>query len=337
MKNRLHYLDAVKGLGMLGIIFQHVNPGSADPFNLWLGTIKITCFFIVSGILLGSKESHKRSLKVTLFIRIKQLMIPYFFFSILISIVNGIVNIITKNEPIRNAAIEIFNTFSLRGNGPLWFIPVFFFGELLFLVFRRYKFSIQMIAALLGLIVSFGLGILTDKMAVSGVITLILSKVVLVFGKSILATSFFLFGGFISDLILGKSKHILALGTIAFIGSIGCATQTLGLDLNFLRFGANPIAFVFASCLGAVGITLIFKWIEQTFGYSYPVFSFASINSLLIMCTHYFFGIIIFANYIASFFPTSFGLLATVIVLIIEFFIVQLFRLKPMSLILKQK
>lgn len=126
MRERINYIDYTKGIAILFVIFGHVYCGNNVATN-WIYSFHIPLFFIVSGFLLNfskSKDTKKIILK-----KFKLLMVPYLLFS-LINIVgnysiNGLSTIVLKSD--------VFNTITLFGIGALWFLPVLFIVELIFL------------------------------------------------------------------------------------------------------------------------------------------------------------------------------------------------------------
>ena len=52
MKERIGYVDATKGLGMLLIMFGHVTEYD-NPVDLWMSSFKVVIFYIMSGFLMS--------------------------------------------------------------------------------------------------------------------------------------------------------------------------------------------------------------------------------------------------------------------------------------------
>lgn len=192
-QGRIKYLDWLKGLGLYGIISQHVIPGMQDPFNLWLTTFKIVCFFWVSGIL-NQLNGHSETMTVTLKKNCKSIMLPYFTFSIVGVLSNTVQMLVSDNFSLRTIAIDLLSTLSLRGVGTLWFLPVYFFGLMLFTFCRNkgQKILIGTLIPFFAIAVIFGVvfSYLNDgNLLLKG-----LSLFVLVIGKSFLAAVYFSMG-----------------------------------------------------------------------------------------------------------------------------------------------
>lgn len=317
---RYHYLDAVKGLAMYGIVSQHTILGLTDPFNMWLATIKIASFFMVSGILTAIKPSTL-SFKEYAFHKFYQIMFPYFVFSFLIIISNFLI----KGFSVTNLASDIVNTLILRGIGAIWFLPVFYFGNLLFFKLKKqnnlFIFLISMLFFSISFIFSLIFTFLNNE---NGIILLVFSRVILVIGKSFLAASYISWGYLFYLTILIKKKNLLT-GLFLTTFSIITAQYCKGLDLNFLSFSEHPIIFVITSVIAIMGVTITFKSLETIFSLKFSILSYLSINSLLIMCTHYYFNIISLANLLSSSLSGFLRYLFSVgIVLLFEIIIIEI-------------
>ena len=59
MKERIGYVDATKGLGMLLIMFGHVTEYD-NPVDLWMSSFKVVIFYIMSGFLMSYSGSIKK-------------------------------------------------------------------------------------------------------------------------------------------------------------------------------------------------------------------------------------------------------------------------------------
>ena len=83
MKERIGYVDATKGLGMLLIMFGHVTEYD-NPVDLWMSSFKVVIFYIMSGFLMSYSGSiKKRFFGVFMKKTFISLAVPYISFSIL--------------------------------------------------------------------------------------------------------------------------------------------------------------------------------------------------------------------------------------------------------------
>ena len=100
MKERIGYVDAAKGLGMLLIMLGHITKYD-NPVDLWMSSFKVVIFYIMSGFLMSYTGSvKKRSFGVFMKKTLTSLAIPYVTFSIL-GIMFKVGCIYVKEKPIK--------------------------------------------------------------------------------------------------------------------------------------------------------------------------------------------------------------------------------------------
>ena len=77
---RLNWVDSLKGLGIFLVIMGHLKPPQI--VWLWIFSFHIPLFFFISGYVFNSKK-YLDNPKIFITSRFKQLIIPYFYYSIL--------------------------------------------------------------------------------------------------------------------------------------------------------------------------------------------------------------------------------------------------------------
>lgn len=128
---RYGYIDAVKGCAILCITLLHFEEGVFPWWlNVWIGLFMITAFYFTSGWVFSIKSSLPEP-TVVFKKRLRQLGIPYLWFSLLI-LVFDVILVICKQMELKMLLRDIYKTLCLRGIGTLWFLPVLLFGELIF-------------------------------------------------------------------------------------------------------------------------------------------------------------------------------------------------------------
>ncbi|MDE7160133.1 MAG: acyltransferase family protein [Muribaculaceae bacterium] len=131
VKERAEYLDCVKGVAILCITLLHFENGVIPVWlNVWIGLFMISTFYFTSGWVFGLK-SRVESPKELWRKRLVQLGMPYLWFGVLILLFDLIwwgLGQMSAQEMGR----EVYKFVTLRGLGTLWFLPVLFLGELLF-------------------------------------------------------------------------------------------------------------------------------------------------------------------------------------------------------------
>lgn len=151
-KQRYDYIDAVKGVAILGIVLMHFEDGVFPVlFNIWTGLFMIAAFYFTSGWITGIKDiriTPKQLFKK----RLKQLGIPYLWF-VLIILVFDLLLVLLDFMDIKIFFRDLYCAITLRGIGALWFLPVLLFGEWLFCVVRscnyKYLMAVVLFAATL--------------------------------------------------------------------------------------------------------------------------------------------------------------------------------------------
>ena len=123
---RVQYLDAAKGIGMLLIMWGHLSQIS-EPVFTWFACPKIAVFYLASGILLDKKntaehisqdpEKRKRQIKK----RLLSLGVPYVVFSVLIMLFHAAVALLHHHALLTTLGTDLWDTVTLRGISTLWF------------------------------------------------------------------------------------------------------------------------------------------------------------------------------------------------------------------------
>ena len=138
VKKRLDYIDATKGVAILCITFLHFEQGVIPAWlNLWIGMFMISAFYVTSGWVTGI-NNWSITAKEVLKKRIRQLGIPYLWFSLLIIIFDILwvaLGLMESGILLR----DIYKTVVLRGIGTLWFLPVLLIGEYIFTLIKNSK------------------------------------------------------------------------------------------------------------------------------------------------------------------------------------------------------
>lgn len=137
-KTRIHYLDMAKAVAACAVITCH-NTYAPEGLRSSACTLCVSMFFIISGMLDALSHKEKKSLAVTASDRAVRLFVPYAFFSFFYAL------ILIRMNYVNNAPAGIFTgmdefvikTLSLNGASVLWFIPAFFFSEMLLLLLLK--------------------------------------------------------------------------------------------------------------------------------------------------------------------------------------------------------
>lgn len=134
MKKRIEYIDTIKGFGILLVIFGHcglynesISPIITAGFMPW--------FFILSGI-----TFKNRDIKENFLLKSKRLLIPYFFYGIILSFIplsewnNNLLGILYSRYCLYP---NLTQTFLPKYGSPLWFLTAMFISYLLFFLYIK--------------------------------------------------------------------------------------------------------------------------------------------------------------------------------------------------------
>lgn len=258
---RLHYIDVLKGIGIIFVILSHASMSSI--ITNYLFSFHMPLFFFISGYLFTIKDNFRS----VILKKVKTLLIPYICFILIADIIYSLLN---NNF---NLFFLLEKTFYLKGevlqlDAPLWFLPCLFFSEIIYLLV--YKLTNK------------------DNKKILGILFLIsvlgyFSKVLLPFGIHVAFTATVFLG--LGNLYrqyeskIKASKYLLfALFIISGIISI----KNGFINMYRLSFG-NYFLFYIAAIIGIVIYFEISKFIKGQ-----AILEYIGKNSLIFMSTHMF-------------------------------------------------
>lgn len=144
---RKSYLDDSKGLAIILMVFGHTMV-SHNFVHQWIFSFHMPMFFIVGGILIGSKEENKNwnSKSNSIKRRILTAGIPYLIFGLLLCVFYSVLNIL-GNEPVTFSAL-FWKLITLKGINALWFLPAYVLGSIAMILtsstgwFKQFLFAL---------------------------------------------------------------------------------------------------------------------------------------------------------------------------------------------------
>ncbi|MBC1779165.1 acyltransferase family protein [Listeria booriae] len=269
---RLDWIDNLRGFGMILVVWGHMNLPYI--FETIIYSFHIPLFFFISGYLYRAK---KECLVSAIKRKASGTLVPYLFFAAL-SIPFGIILSLLQNTTLSISNI-IINYFYLNGsvgwNSPLWFLVVLFFIEIVYIIIDTLEWN-----NLFLVILFFTLGYSFSQ-----------THLEFPFGLNIVCYGivFYYLGHLIKTIdiekrwFLNKFKKISALSILALINIL------FGLFLNsrvsvYHNELGNYFWFYIASVSACLAFYLIFKSTKRV-----QLLTFIGLNSVVIMCTHYFF------------------------------------------------
>lgn len=262
---RLDYLDYAKGIGILLVVLAHIycfNPDiNRELLVIWIYSFHMPLFFIISGMLL--KYKNENDIKKVIISRIKGLLIPYLFFSLLSIIVKIIINGFDKNMVIWDL---IYSAIGI-GIDVLWFLPALFIGEILFVLINK-MIKNNYAKVLLIAFLFIGSTFISKE---NGLILLLISR-------GLIALGFVAIGYLGFEFVHNRDINLVILITL-FIIHIITSRMNGFVDLNNLVFN-NKLLYIFNSILGSFILIELCKLIKSN------ILVYLGKNSLIIMAIH---------------------------------------------------
>ena len=282
-KERAFYIDAVKGLAILCITFLHFEQGVIPQWlNVWIGMFMITTFYFTSGWVSGMQDK-KMATKELFKKRIRQLGVPYLWFSALI-LVFDIVWVLCGFMETEILFREIYKTITLRGIGTLWFLPVLIIGETIFCYIRnhKHKIFIGVVGLLFTIFVSYCYFDIWSPLRELSTTNKIIDSLFQPTARGITSWPVIAIGYLFYKYVWNKintNKYILF-----FTGIIIIAFSLLLIVVPpFKIYYVNSILSNFLPTIGFICLFAICK----NNNYINRFFIYWGINSLILMCTHY--------------------------------------------------
>lgn len=281
MKQRLDFIDLVKGVGMLMVIYLHIsinysgNPYHGSDADRMIHSMFMPVFFIVSGMFFSIRNPFKVWIKQ----KIKRLVVPFICFYLLTYLLNciicGIFHIQTKNE---FHFYDVFAVFykDVFPNSAIWFLLAIFWSSLMFYVLLEYaKNGIYLLG---GVILSSVIGLLLGFHSVN---------IPLYIDTAFTAVPFLYFGWLMKkgDVILRikniqtNRKYII----VFCIGAIGTIVDfCIGEGISMVNNSySNPLVLYGGAISGSLAVMSFCFLIGK-----FPLVSFIGRNSMIVLCTH---------------------------------------------------
>lgn len=282
---RLTYFDMVKGLAIILVVLGHIEYIS-HPLRTWISSFHMPVFFIVSGMLIRFKNEVDKPLSETVPKKVKGLLIPYFWFSLLyfvIDIFNVAMDIISPKVFLT----DLIGSLTFYGVSVLWFLPALLIAEVVFLFLtKKLKpyFSIPIIAALaiLSYLAQLSISNVYNEYATSILITSLIDFV-RVFLRGFIATAFVMIAYYTFP-IINKQENFswveLVIGLLMFLANMILSQINGCVDFHYIIENNVPL-FYLCAILGSYSLILICK----NCVYLKPIAFFGK-NSLIVMATH---------------------------------------------------
>lgn len=283
VKKRFDYIDATKGVAILCITFLHFEKGVIPGWlNTWIGMFMISAFYVTSGWVIGINDkpiTAKQLFKK----RIRQLGVPYLWFSLLIILFDVLwvaFGLMESNILFR----DIYKTIALRGIGTLWFLPVLLIGEYIFTLIKNSKS--RWMWAVFGLVTtllvnhlynSFWLP-MRDNSELYKILDAPMQPIVRgLYAWPIIAIGYLLGLKWGKSIMETNKVKLLSISVLIFAASF-----ILIIKPPFSIYYINGLL---SNTLPAIAFMCLFAVFTK--GYITRFFTYWGVNSLILMCTHF--------------------------------------------------
>lgn len=312
-KRRLDELDLAKGIGILLVVIAH-SPYPSEPVRAYITAFHMPLFFIVSGMLLCHTGEEEKHFSVLLRAKARTICVPYVTFSAAYLLLDIAALYLKPGQltwtDIERSCIEFA---TLYGISVLWFLVALFFGELLFLRWKkrcnRWKYGdLAMIGS--GIIAAVILTAVStpfrnDYPMYRSMPILWLGYYLTALLRSIGAFSFLVIGYYSYRYFFSRRKEArgfvwqeAACGVLCLL-LVGAVSQVNGVvDLHFLVFG-SPLLYYIGASAGTFGVILLCRQLAAVRWVSRPLRAMG-VHSLIIMATHLDFRVLITAIHFAN-------------------------------------
>jgi len=302
-RQRVHYFDFAKGIGIILVVMGHLEYISI-PFRYFIASFHMPMFFIISGMLMCMTGEESKSFSAYINNKIQRIAVPYLSFSTLYLILESIYMYLMKQVNWMNIIQDGYLSICLYGISVLWFLPAMFFGGLLLYSLRK-KFSHIITIAIVG-ILTIVMYILNVQLEAVNMIYgqqlwfvelhYFLAMIIRCFFAGLyLAIGYYIYYFYhliicgespFKNIIVGIRKISLLIAVILII-MVAYLSQINGaVDIHFLIF-QNPFIYLFNSIAGSVAVIILCRLLEP-FAKTIPckILSYYGRNSLIVMATH---------------------------------------------------
>lgn len=131
---RLAYLDNVKGIAIILLLLSHSIPNEGN-LKTWIFSFHMPVFFVICGFIFNLKYASTAMTREKLHRHIKKrfrnLVLPYVVFGLILVVFYACLDFCGTGHV---SSSRLVNLITLQGVDSLWFIPVYFFSELMFML-----------------------------------------------------------------------------------------------------------------------------------------------------------------------------------------------------------
>lgn len=308
---RERYVDMVKGLSILCIVFLHYEQGVLPhSINTFIGSFMITAFYVTSGWV-SAMNNSERPLKELIKKRWKQLGIPYVWWTIIILSFDLILYAFGYYD-LTFMGREVYKTLVLRGIGTLWFLPALFGCEIIWCWLKKQdKIWLIILALVVTVCYNYYYGILLGgKKEIIYRIIDAPFRTISNMSRAWIGIAFGYYSYGILKNYLSKANNSL----LTVLGFVLCIFAFI--TANYLPKSLSFCWYLFAPLFGPLGFLLLMKSLQILKVLNF--FDYWGKNSLNLMVTHYSIILVMFSILIEKLFKQPFNGWITIFCFIIS-------------------
>ena len=288
-KQRLDWLDMVKGIGILFVVIGHVYIEDGI-FSRIIHGLNVPLFYLSSGYLCAYKREWEKAKKDILDKKIHSILRPYIRFSAIVMAWLLVRFFVFHYGSVKEILHCLADIFCLEGISVLWFLSALFIGEIFFLfsqqrVRKQQKPSEKWLIILFAFAAFFAVRFIEWAGNRSGgVLMKTILKVSRITARGVVASVFMLLGTIIqqTEKKLAEKKVLTertwSIGIILYVVPTVVGLWKNGLrDFHYLSFGCFPLYLL----NGFLTISFIAR-----LGFGGRILAYLGRNSLIIMATH---------------------------------------------------
>lgn len=264
----LGFVDATKGLGILAVIWGHMDYLWSTS-SVWFSSFKLAVFFVVVGLLKARRyeaRGQEESCGAVWGKRLYSLVIPYGVYSLLAILAHLAFAAVRHQGMLEALRGDIFLTITLRGIATLWFLPTLLLAELLFAAIRPESRSraVKLLLCILMPVLLWAVCWFYEGMDLpEGLLAQAGQNLFVVAAKSVSGCWFMLCGYYIYRHLDPKRLSRPLILVVLLAVNLGLSLLSPKLDFNSFRLGRFGLVFYVNGVLGSVALLELLRYLER--------------------------------------------------------------------------
>ncbi|WP_075618471.1 acyltransferase family protein [Paenisporosarcina indica] len=319
-KKRLSWVDVTKGFLMILVVIGHY-PGQLDfPLGKYIYWFHMPAFFILSGMFFKPMV-EKGQLKLAIHKRFMQLIVPYLFFLVTITVIRYGMEIGSGNLDVSWYLNDVWTLviggrFARGAYGVFWFVTTLFFTHLFFLWMTKYFNRTKQVIILISFYLVAHIESLFAMRVIGGAPDEASQSIPMIWNLDValMAIVYFAIGYYMKHIWMNVTKPWLISASVVSITAISLDWYKVidyHLSMKFLRYEhilldlIIPLSFtlVFVGVFQLIASRMSLKWLQKIESHSISIM-YLHIFTDILLNDYFEYGIIGF---------TAFGLVIPIL------------------------